>query len=167
MAPLWLSATLKNVRRARRKTPSDPHRALLYVERLEDRLVPTDVSAPPILQYFEGSYNTIEQQAAALQTFLEITKTIQEGDITGQSTGLAAKAILDQGLVDTDLQRTLSRLKAPTLLVWGSADPLMEEEVRQTLREALPQAQMLPTWPMTFAYSFSAPTATTTPGGSP
>jgi pimeloyl-ACP methyl ester carboxylesterase len=51
-------------------------------------------------------------------------------------------AILDQGLVDTDLQRTLPRLKAPTLLIWGSADPLMEEEVRQTLREALPQAEV-------------------------
>jgi pimeloyl-ACP methyl ester carboxylesterase len=44
--------------------------------------------------------------------------------------------------VDTDLQRTLPRLKAPTLLIWGSADPLMEEDVRQTLREALPQAQV-------------------------
>ena len=51
-------------------------------------------------------------------------------------------AILDQGLVDTDLQRTLPRLRAPTLLVWGSADPIMEEEMRQTLREALPQAEV-------------------------
>jgi pimeloyl-ACP methyl ester carboxylesterase len=51
-------------------------------------------------------------------------------------------AVLDQGLVDTDLQRTLPRLKAPTLLIWGGADPLMEEDVRQTLREALPQAQV-------------------------
>jgi pimeloyl-ACP methyl ester carboxylesterase len=51
-------------------------------------------------------------------------------------------AILDQGLTDTDLQRTLPRLKAPALLIWGSADPLMEEEVRQTLREALPQAEV-------------------------
>ena len=51
-------------------------------------------------------------------------------------------AILDQGLIDSDLQRTLPRLKAPTLLIWGSADPIMEEEVRQTLREALPQAEV-------------------------
>ena len=51
-------------------------------------------------------------------------------------------AVLDQGLVDTDLQRTLPRLEAPALLIWGSADPLMEEEVRQTLREALPRAQV-------------------------
>ena len=51
-------------------------------------------------------------------------------------------AILDQALVDSDLQRTLPRLKAPVLLLWGSADPLMEEEVRQTLRQALPQAQV-------------------------
>jgi pimeloyl-ACP methyl ester carboxylesterase len=51
-------------------------------------------------------------------------------------------AVLDQALIDSDLQRTLPRLKAPTLLIWGSADPLMEEEVRQTLREALPQAEV-------------------------
>ncbi|HEV2228673.1 MAG TPA: alpha/beta hydrolase [Steroidobacteraceae bacterium] len=51
-------------------------------------------------------------------------------------------AILDQGLSDADLQRTLPQLRAPTLLIWGSADPLMEEEVRQTLRAALPQAEV-------------------------
>ena len=51
-------------------------------------------------------------------------------------------AVLDQGTTDSDLQRTLPRLKAPTLLVWGSADPIMGEEVRQTLREALPGAQL-------------------------
>jgi pimeloyl-ACP methyl ester carboxylesterase len=52
-------------------------------------------------------------------------------------------AVLDQGLGDvTDLQRTLPRLKAPTLLIWGSADPIMEPEVRATLRAALPNAQV-------------------------
>ena len=51
-------------------------------------------------------------------------------------------AVLDQGLVDADLQRTLGRLKAPVLLIWGSKDPIMEEEVRETLREALPAAQV-------------------------
>ena len=52
-------------------------------------------------------------------------------------------AVLDQGLGDpADLQRTLPRLKAPTLLIWGSADPIMEPEVRTTLREALPHAQV-------------------------
>jgi pimeloyl-ACP methyl ester carboxylesterase len=51
-------------------------------------------------------------------------------------------AVLEQGAVDSDLQRTLPQLTAPTLLVWGSKDPIMEEEVRQTLREALPQAQV-------------------------
>lgn len=50
-------------------------------------------------------------------------------------------AILDQGLGDmADLQRTLPKLKAPTLLIWGSADPIMEPEVRATLRQALPHA---------------------------
>jgi pimeloyl-ACP methyl ester carboxylesterase len=51
-------------------------------------------------------------------------------------------AVLDQGIVDTDLQRTLPKLTAPTLLIWGSKDPIMEEEVRQTLRDALPHAQV-------------------------
>ena len=52
-------------------------------------------------------------------------------------------AVLDQGLVDSDLQRTLPRLRAPTLLIWGSADPIMEPPVRQTLRRALPHAKVV------------------------
>jgi pimeloyl-ACP methyl ester carboxylesterase len=51
-------------------------------------------------------------------------------------------AVLDQALVGSDLQRTLPRLTAPTLLIWGAKDPIMGEEVRQTLREALPRAQV-------------------------
>ena len=51
-------------------------------------------------------------------------------------------AVLDQGLTDDDLRRTLPRLTAPTLLIWGSKDPIMEENVRQTLRAALPHAQV-------------------------
>ena len=52
-------------------------------------------------------------------------------------------AVLDQGLMDSDLQRTLPRLRAPTLLIWGSADPIMEPAVRRTLREALPRAKVV------------------------
>ena len=55
-------------------------------------------------------------------------------------------AVLDQGLSDSnapaDVQRTLPRLKAPTLLIWGSKDPIMEEPERKTLRDALPKAQV-------------------------
>jgi pimeloyl-ACP methyl ester carboxylesterase len=55
-------------------------------------------------------------------------------------------AVLDQTLSDmhdyADLQRTLPRLKAPTLLVWGSKDPIMEEPMRKSLRDALPNAQV-------------------------
>jgi pimeloyl-ACP methyl ester carboxylesterase len=54
-------------------------------------------------------------------------------------------AVLDQSLSgDTyaDLQSTLPRLKAPTLLIWGSKDPIMEEPVRKTLRDALPAARV-------------------------
>jgi len=49
-------------------------------------------------------------------------------------------AILDQDVLGADVQRTLPRLKAPTLLIWGAIDPLIDEEHRQTLREALPAA---------------------------
>ena len=51
-------------------------------------------------------------------------------------------AVLEQGSYFEDLQRTLPQLHAPTLLIWGSEDPIMEEEGRQTLREALPGAQV-------------------------
>jgi pimeloyl-ACP methyl ester carboxylesterase len=49
-------------------------------------------------------------------------------------------AVLDQGANAADLQRNLPKLKAPALLIWGSDDPIMGKEVRQTLREALPSA---------------------------
>jgi len=55
-------------------------------------------------------------------------------------------AVLDQALSGNnayaDLQGTLPRLQAPTLLIWGSKDPIMEEPVRKTLRDALPNAQV-------------------------
>jgi pimeloyl-ACP methyl ester carboxylesterase len=55
-------------------------------------------------------------------------------------------AVLDQGLpgdiIYADLQSTLPQLTAPTLLIWGSNDPIMEEPVRTTLRDALPKAQV-------------------------
>lgn len=51
-------------------------------------------------------------------------------------------AVLDQGLVDSDLRRTLPKLAAPTLLIWGSADPIMQPAVRRTLRDALPHAKV-------------------------
>jgi pimeloyl-ACP methyl ester carboxylesterase len=56
------------------------------------------------------------------------------------------QAVLDQALgADSGyaaLQATLPRLKAPTLLIWGSKDPIMEEPARQSLREALPGAKV-------------------------
>jgi pimeloyl-ACP methyl ester carboxylesterase len=54
-------------------------------------------------------------------------------------------AVLDQALTDNvfaSLQSTLPRLKAPTLLIWGSQDPIMEEDARQSLRDALPRAKV-------------------------
>jgi pimeloyl-ACP methyl ester carboxylesterase len=55
-------------------------------------------------------------------------------------------AVLDQGLrADNgyaDLQGTLPNLKAPTLLIWGSKDPIMQEAVRRSLQDALPHARV-------------------------
>jgi pimeloyl-ACP methyl ester carboxylesterase len=49
-------------------------------------------------------------------------------------------AVLDQGASPSDLQRTLPKLQAPALLIWGSDDPIVDEMGRQTLREGLPSA---------------------------
>jgi pimeloyl-ACP methyl ester carboxylesterase len=52
-------------------------------------------------------------------------------------------AVIDQGLNLADLQPTLPRIQAPTLLVWGELDPIMAEEDRATLREGLPRARVV------------------------
>jgi pimeloyl-ACP methyl ester carboxylesterase len=55
-------------------------------------------------------------------------------------------AILDQTFSDmnnyADLQRTLPRLKAHTLLIWGSKDPIMLQPMRTSLMKALPAAEV-------------------------
>ena len=51
-------------------------------------------------------------------------------------------AVLEQGANASDIQSNLPKLKAPTLLIWGSKDPIMEEDVRQSLRNALPAAKV-------------------------
>ena len=51
-------------------------------------------------------------------------------------------AVLEQGANASDIQSNLPKLKAPTLLIWGSKDPIMEEDVRQSLRDALPGAKV-------------------------
>ena len=55
---------------------------------------------------------------------------------------LAMLDILDQALDTTELQSTLPRLKASCLLIWGKVDPIVVEEARAALREALPDAQV-------------------------
>lgn len=52
-------------------------------------------------------------------------------------------AILNQTFPDyEEFQRTLRHFSAPALLIWGSKDPIMDEDVRASLRSALPQAQV-------------------------
>jgi pimeloyl-ACP methyl ester carboxylesterase len=50
--------------------------------------------------------------------------------------------VLDQGLQNVELQSTLPRLKAPTLLIWGSEDFIMKAPDREALRAALPDARV-------------------------
>ena len=47
------------------------------------------------------------------------------------------RAIADQSLVETDLQRLLPRVRAPTLLIWGARDTLVTEEGREVLRTGI------------------------------
>ena len=51
------------------------------------------------------------------------------------------RAMLDQGLVFNDLQASLPRLKAPTLLIWGGKDTIFGPDDRRSLQDALPQAR--------------------------
>ena len=93
-------------------------------------------------------------------------------------------AVLEQEvepmLAGSDLQRTLPRLSAPALLIWGEKDPIIDEGMRQTLRAALPRAQVKvfaglghnPLWEdpagvgeVINAFLSAAPAATTAPAG--
>lgn len=52
-------------------------------------------------------------------------------------------AILNEAMPDyAEYQRTLKHFSAPALLIWGSRDPIMTEDVRESLRQALPAAQV-------------------------
>ena len=51
-------------------------------------------------------------------------------------------ALLDQAVTGIDLQSTLMWLRAPTLLIWGAKDALIDEPLRCALREGLPGAQV-------------------------
>lgn len=53
-------------------------------------------------------------------------------------------AVLNEGLGDLgDLARTLPQLTAPTLLIWGSNDPIMLPPMRRSLERALPHAKVV------------------------
>jgi pimeloyl-ACP methyl ester carboxylesterase len=51
-------------------------------------------------------------------------------------------AVLDQGLAGPELQATLPRLQAPTLLIWGGKDPIFGAPDRCSLQLALPNARV-------------------------
>jgi pimeloyl-ACP methyl ester carboxylesterase len=49
-------------------------------------------------------------------------------------------AVLEQGLSGSDLQATLPKIAAPTLLLWGEKDPIFGPRDRCTLMHGLPNA---------------------------
>jgi pimeloyl-ACP methyl ester carboxylesterase len=51
-------------------------------------------------------------------------------------------AVLEQGLTGSDLQATLPKIAAPTLMLWGEKDPIFGPRDRCSLIEALPKAQV-------------------------
>ena len=51
-------------------------------------------------------------------------------------------AVLDEAVTGIDLQTTLPRLTAPTLLIWGAKDTLMRAADRCSLIQALPRAEV-------------------------
>ncbi len=51
-------------------------------------------------------------------------------------------AVLDEAVTGIDLQTTLPRLTAPTLLIWGAKDTLMRAADRCSLTQALPRAEV-------------------------
>jgi hypothetical protein len=51
-------------------------------------------------------------------------------------------AVLEQGLTGSDLQATLPKITAPTLMMWGEKDPIFGPRDRCSLIDALPKAQV-------------------------
>jgi pimeloyl-ACP methyl ester carboxylesterase len=51
-------------------------------------------------------------------------------------------AVLEQGLSGSDLQATLPKIEAPTLLLWGEKDPIFGPRDRCSLISALPKASV-------------------------
>jgi pimeloyl-ACP methyl ester carboxylesterase len=52
------------------------------------------------------------------------------------------RAIADQSLIGVDLRSMLSRVRAPTLLVWGGRDTLISEAGRDALRTGIARAEV-------------------------
>jgi pimeloyl-ACP methyl ester carboxylesterase len=52
------------------------------------------------------------------------------------------RAIADQSLIGVDLRTMLSRIQAPTLLIWGGRDTLVSDAGRQTLRSGIARAEV-------------------------
>jgi non-heme chloroperoxidase len=47
------------------------------------------------------------------------------------------------GLLDYDDMRELTRVGAPTLLIWGDDDPLVSREMQEVLARRIPQAELI------------------------
>ena len=62
--------------------------------------------------------------------------------MASETSALDRAYLIDIETQGIELQSTLPRLKAPTLLIWGSEDFIMKAPDREALRAALPDAQV-------------------------
>lgn len=91
---------------------------------------PIDPDSPFMLDWFSSPRPTVDPEF------------VRKMRLRGAAIPLRVWRDVPDQAFSEDLQRTLPKLRAPALLIWGAEDPIMQEDVRQSLREALPQAQV-------------------------
>ena len=111
-----------------------------------------DVAPRPVVFDFATEIRKLKEPIEADSPFMiawwNSPKPVDPDFIRRERTDAAAiplrvwLAVVEQGLAFGDLQASLPKLKAPALLIWGSEDPIMLEDARESLRKALPAAQV-------------------------
>jgi Ser/Thr protein kinase RdoA (MazF antagonist) len=118
-------------------------RALLHIAQVDPGL-----PVPRLVCSAEGEVAVMAPWSSAgsvtvrLLTYLE-GKTLSAAPRTLTQTQRLGALLARLGVALKGFQHVaLPRLKAPTLLIWGSKDPIMEEPMRKSLTNALPNAQV-------------------------
>ena len=107
---------------------------------------------PPTLDFkseIAKLHDPIDPESKFMVEWWSSPTPVDEGFLKRQRRDAAAipvkvwLAVLEQGLTGLDLQSTLAKLKAPTLLIWGAKDPIFGPVDRRTLQEGLPDARVV------------------------